>query len=113
MDKKHSYKETLHGTGYELDSSLRNEETKVSHCLTTHQVSVVYRGMALNKPNRWKQANHHFKGVSDKNGDGYSIDTTGHSLGGQLVKHVSDSHRGMRIATSRSVKVQVCCNLLT
>ena len=43
---------------------------------------------------QFKQANHHFKGVLDKYGDGYTIDTTGHSLGGQLAKHVNDSHKG-------------------
>ena len=114
LNNTNRYNEVLHGTGYELDPSLSNEETKVFHNPTTRQVSMAYRGMPLNKPSRWKdlksdlailmgqekydtwfkQVNHHFKGVLDKYGDGYNIDTTGHSLGGQLAKHVNDSHKG-------------------
>ena len=64
------YNKVLHRTGYTLDPSLGNEETR-----------------------RFKQANHHLKGVGQV-WDGYTIDTTGHSLGGQLAKHVYDSHKG-------------------
>ena len=70
--------------------------------------TVAYRGTALNKPSRrkgtekhdkrFKEANRHFKGVTHKYGD-YSISTTGHSLGGQLAKHVNDSHKG-RVKTN-------------
>ena len=96
-----------------MDPALSNEETKVFHNPTTRKVTVAYRGTALNKPSRWKdlqsdlailtgterhdkrfkEANSHFKGVAEKYGD-YNISTTGHSLGGQLAKHVNDSHKG-------------------
>ena len=42
---------------------------------------------------RFKQADDHFKKVSEKYKD-YSIDTTGHSLGGQLSKYVNDKNKG-------------------
>ena len=88
----------------------------------TKEVTVAYRGTALNKPSRWKdvhkdlailmgteghdkrsqEANRHFKGVTDKYGD-YNISTTGHSLGGQIAKHVNNSHKG-RVKKKRSVQ---------
>jgi len=113
LDKPGVFEQKLRGTGYSLDPSLSNEETKVFHNPHTKEVTVAYRGTALNKPSRWKdvrsdlailtgterhdkrfkEANRHFKGVTDKYGD-YNISTTGHSLGGQIAKHVNDSHKG-------------------
>ena len=108
-----TYEQKLKNTGYQLDPSMSTEESKVFHNPTTKEVTVAYRGTALNKPSRWKdlrsdwailtgrekhdrrfrQANHHFKEVSSKYAD-YKIDMTGHSLGGQIAKHVNDSHKG-------------------
>ena len=48
------YDEVLHRTGFKLDPSLSNEETKVFHNPTPKQVSVTYHGTALIKPSRWK-----------------------------------------------------------
>ena len=92
---------------------MSNEGTKVFHNPTTREVTLAYRGTALNRPSRWKdlrsdmailtgrerhyrrfkQANHHFNEVANKYSD-YKLNTTGHSLGGQLAKHVNDSHKG-------------------
>ena len=125
------YYEVLHGTGLELDPSLSNEEIKVFHNPIAKQVSVTYRGTALNKPGRWKdlksnlailagyekhdrcfkEENHHFKCVLDNYRDGYQIDTTGHSLDGQLAKHVNSSHKDVYIAASHSDEDKGCWNL--
>ena len=103
------------------------------HNPTPKQVSVTYHGTALIKPSTWKdlksdlailtghekhdrcfkQENHHFKYVLDNYRDGCQIDTTGHSLERQLVKHVNSSHKGVYIATSHSDEDQGCWNLLT
>jgi hypothetical protein len=117
--------ETLSGTGFALDPSLSSDEIKVFHNPRTKEVSVSYRGTALDKPSRWKdiqsdwailtgkekndrrfrQARHHFGQVLAKyEGDVNVITTTGHSLGGQLSKHVNDSFKGkvhQNIAFSR------------
>jgi hypothetical protein len=107
--------ETLSGTGFGLDPSLSNDEIKVFTNPKTKEVNVSYRGTALDKPSRWKdiksdwaiatgkekqdrrfrQARDHFGQVLAKyEGDGYTFNTTGHSLGGQLSKHVNDNYRG-------------------
>ena len=54
LSNTQKYDEALHGTGYRLDPSLSNEETKVFHNPTTHQVTMAHHGTALNKPSRWK-----------------------------------------------------------
>ena len=49
--------------------------------------------MGMEKHDKWfKEANQHFKGVTDKYGD-YNISRMGHSLGGQITKHVNGSHK--------------------
>lgn len=111
-DKIHK---TLDGTGYHLDPSLSHDESKVFVNPKTKQVTIAYRGTALNKKSRMKdllsdwaittgtekknrrfqQSAHHFNDVLNKyEKDGYTFNTTGHSLGGQIAKHVNDKYRG-------------------
>lgn len=106
---------TLDGSGYNLDDTLSSDEIKVFTNPTTKNVTVSYRGTALDKPSRWKdlksdwaiatgqekkdrrfrQAKHHFNDVLTKYGkNGFKINTTGHSLGGQLSKYINDEYRG-------------------
>ena len=101
-------------TGYQLDPTLSSNEHKVFVHPGEKRAVVAYRGTALgdkktrfkdlasdaaiafgfeNKDKRFKQADNHFKQVSEKYGD-YTIDTTGHSLGGQLSKYVNDNNQG-------------------
>ena len=97
--------------GYRLDPSLSTDETKVFVNPTSKHVVTSYRGtkptrfkdlksdVAIFRGNertdpRFQQASDHFSKVSEKYGSSHSIDTTGHSLGGQLAKHVNDTHRG-------------------
>jgi hypothetical protein len=101
-------------TGYQLDPTLSSNEHKVFIHPGDKRVVVAYRGTALGDKKtrlkdlvsdaaiafgmekhdkRFKQANVHFQQASDKYKD-YTIDTTGHSLGGQLSKHVNDRNKG-------------------
>ena len=54
LQNQDKYQQTLANTGYQLDPSLSNKETKVFHNPETKEVTVAYRGTALNKPSRWK-----------------------------------------------------------
>ena len=100
---------------YQLDDTLSSNEHKVYVNPKTKQVTVAYRGTDLkDKKTRFKdlksdlaiflgrekhdprfqEADAHFQKVYDKYGNDYQLDTTGHSLGGQLSKYVNDRHRG-------------------
>ena len=98
--------------GYNLDTDLSNDETKVFVNPNDKKAVVAYRGTQLNRrksakkdlisdaailfgaekhDKRFKEANSHFQNVKDKYKD-FQLDTTGHSLGGQLAKYVTDKN---------------------
>lgn len=103
-------------SGYQYDESLSNRETKVFYNPVTKKAVVSYRGtnpkdlgtlfkdirsdwniVKGNEDNdpRFKQAVREFKKINSKYKNmGYSIDTTGHSLGGQLATHVNKKYKG-------------------
>jgi len=111
--KKHAgeIEKQLGGTGFQLDTSLSDREHKVFYNPNTKKVVVAYRGTDPRdtssiltdvrsdyhillgnegKDSRFKRATKQFKGVLDKyQHQGYSFDTTGHSLGGALATHVT------------------------
>lgn len=105
---KHAWKE-----GYFLDTSLSGAETKVFVNRARKNVVIAFRGTALNDKKRrfkdlrsdlaiatgfesmdprFRQANRLFKKVRNKYRD-YTIDTTGHSLGGQLATYVTRKNK--------------------
>jgi hypothetical protein len=98
--------------GYQFDPSLSSDETKVFVNPDTQKVVVAYRGTQLkDSKSRWKdlksdaalafglekydkrfqESNKHFKKVKEKYPD-YKLDLTGHSLGGQISKYVTDNN---------------------
>lgn len=116
--KKHAgnINKELQGTGFQLDESLSNRETKVFFNPSTKKTVVAYRGTDMRDPKRifkdlksdfniaigkekndrrFKEAEREFKKIAHKyKSMGYSLDTTGHSLGGQLATHVNKAHKG-------------------
>jgi hypothetical protein len=102
--------------GYKLDEELSTRETKVFYNPDSKKTVVSYRGTDLkdpkralkdiksdfhiltgreNKDKRFKQATKDFSKIDNKyKSQGYSVDTTGHSLGGQLATHVNKQHKG-------------------
>jgi hypothetical protein len=102
--------------GYQLDEANSTRETKVYYNPETKKAVVAYRGTDLRDPKRFfkdlksdfniaigkeskdkrfKEAEREFKKISHKyKGMGYSLDTTGHSLGGQIANHVNKTHKG-------------------
>lgn len=102
--------------GFEYDEDLSTRETKVFVNPTTKKVVVSYRGTNFKDPKtilrdlksdwnilrgnekndpRFKEAVKDFSKIQDKyKSQGYSIDTTGHSLGGQIATHVNKQHKG-------------------
>ena len=93
--------------GFVLDPELSDKETKVFVNESTKKIVIAYRGTASGKDlisdvaiatgteglnPRFKGAVKKFDTVRQKYGDGYTYDTTGHSLGGQLATYV-DRHR--------------------
>ena len=111
--KKHAgeIEKQLGGTGFRLDTSLSDREHKVFYDPNSKKVVVAYRGTdprdrfsilgdirsdyniligKEGRDRRFKRATTQFKGVVDKyQHQGYSFDTTGHSLGGALATHVT------------------------
>ena len=97
--------------GWYLNDKLSTEETKVFTNPTTRTAVMSFRGTV---PTRWKdlksdlaiatgtesadlrfrEALHHFDSVKAALGRQYAIDTTGHSLGGQLASHVNKQRPG-------------------
>ena len=94
--------------GYLLDKKLSDAETKVFFNPTTKKVSVAYRGTVPTnrkdlvsdwhilvgterKDKRFQESAKNFERIRDRY-KGYDITTTGHSLGGQLSKYVSDAY---------------------
>ena len=114
--KKHAgnIQEGLNNTGYMLDEQLSDREHKVFYNPASKKVVVSYRGTDMRDPKRiWKdlksdfnimlgrekkdkrfqEANQQFHKVADKyKKQGYTVDTTGHSLGGALATHVNRSN---------------------
>ena len=101
--------------GYKLDENLSTRETKVFYNPTTKKAVVAYRGTDLRDPKRilkdlksdfniltgrekkdkrFQEALAEFQGIHNhyKN-QGYTIDTTGHSLGGALATHVNRANQ--------------------
>ena len=113
---KEAYSKTPQNMGdYRLDTTLSNDEEKVYVNPITKQVTIAYRGtdwsdkrtrfkdlksdlaILMGKEahnDRFREANAHFQKVYQKYGKEYQLDTTGHSLGGQLSKYVNDKNRG-------------------
>ena len=111
--KKHAgeIEKQLGGTGFQLDTSLSDREHKVFYNPSTKKVVVAYRGTDPRdtssilkdvrsdyhilignegKDSRFKRATKQFKSAMNKyEHQGYSFDTTGHSLGGSLATHVT------------------------
>ena len=101
----------LGGTGFRLDASLSDKQHKVFYNPETKKVVVAYTGTNPRSPStlfgdlrsdysilmgregkdsRFKQAVKQFKAVMHKyQNQGYSLDTTGHSLGGSLATYVT------------------------
>ena len=110
--KKHAgeINKELVGTGFHLDEELSDREHKVFFNPSTKKVVVSYRGTDMrdrygilkdvrsdyhilvgseNRDPRFKGALKQFKQASQKyKQEGYSLDTTGHSLGGSLATYV-------------------------
>jgi hypothetical protein len=95
--------------GYHVDPALSSKESTVFVNPTTNRATVAYRGTVPSwkdvksdlaimtgfekHDSRFRQANRHFSQVKDKYKD-FKLDTTGHSLGGQLAKYVNDKNKG-------------------
>jgi len=97
--------------GWYLNSKLSNDETKVFTNPTTRTAVMAFRGTVPTKwkdiksdlaittgtesyDMRFKEAVLHFDSVKASLGHQYAIDTTGHSLGGQLASHVNKQRPG-------------------
>jgi len=111
--KKHAgeIEKQLKGTPFQLDTSLSDREHKVFYDPNSKKVVVAYRGTdprdrfsvlgdlrsdyniligKEGRDRRFKRATKQFKSVIDKyQQQGYTFDTTGHSLGGALATPVT------------------------
>lgn len=105
------------GTGFFMDRDLSTNETKVFVNPNTRKIVLAFRGTALNdkktrfkdiisdfnifkgsekKDRRFKEALRDFDRVHQKyQPKGFTVDTTGHSLGGQLATHVNRERSGL------------------
>ena len=104
----------LKDTGYHLDNELSDREHKVFYNPASKKAAVAYRGTDMRDPKRiwsdlksdfnimlgrekhdkrFKNANSQFQKAAEKyKKQGYTLDTTGHSLGGALATHVNRSN---------------------
>jgi hypothetical protein len=102
--------------GYKLDRRYSNRETKVFYNPTTKKAVISYRGTALNDRNHWmKDLASDFHILEGREGSdrrfreslkqfdriqrayrtrGFTVDTTGHSLGGQIATYVNKQRPG-------------------
>ena len=114
--KKHAgnIEDGLKGTGYFLDNELSDREHKVFYNPAAKKAAVAYRCMDMRDPQRiwndlksdfnimlgrektdkrFKNANVQFQQAADKyKKQGYTLDMTGHLLGGALATHVNRSN---------------------
>ena len=104
----------LQNTGFHLDNQLSDGEHKVFFNPATKKAVVAYRGTDMHDPKRiwsdlrsdfnimlgqekndkrFQNANAQFELAAEKyKKQGYTLDTTGHSLGGSLATHVNRSN---------------------